>query len=250
MERDERSERSRRAVLDAALHLFAHRGYRGTSVRDIAERARISTGTVYHYFPDKEAVFRTLLDEFYAHTQTTAFPFTRAVSESKDFPANLEQLGFAARDSVRQCRDYIALMYVDMIEFGARHVDRFYSAEFARFDAVFEKLGGERIQSRLRPSVTPGEALDLAHRMFFHYFSREILFGIERPFGYDSTTAVQKMADLLRNGICAEPKAEASEALESAQARRAPRGQADDHERHAPAEDHRRDDAHQPRGDA
>lgn len=207
VERDERSERSRRAVLDAALHLFAHGGYRGTSIRDIAQRAGVSTGTVYHHFPDKSALFDALMNEFFEHMKTPAFPFTRVLLESSDFPANLEQLGFAARDSVRQCRDYFALTYVDVIEFGGAHMRMFYAAAYTRFDAVFERFGLERMQSRLRPTVTPSEALDLAQRLFFQYFAREILFGVEQPGGQDNVTAVKRMAQILRDGMCAEPVA-------------------------------------------
>ena len=38
MQREEKSERSRRAVLDAALYLFSHQGYRATTMRQIADR--------------------------------------------------------------------------------------------------------------------------------------------------------------------------------------------------------------------
>src|ERR1041385_4176381 len=79
MQREERSERSRRNVLDAALDLFAHRGYRATTMRDIADAAKVSTGAVYHHFLDKETIFRTLLEEFSAITATKRYPFTRAL---------------------------------------------------------------------------------------------------------------------------------------------------------------------------
>src|SRR5437762_5609794 len=66
--RDEKSERSRRLVLDAALNLFSHQGYRATTMREIAERAGVSTGNCYHHFPDKETIFRTLIEEFWTVT--------------------------------------------------------------------------------------------------------------------------------------------------------------------------------------
>ena len=44
----------RRRVLDAALKVFAERGYHGTSVPDVAAAARIGTGTFYHYFEHKQ----------------------------------------------------------------------------------------------------------------------------------------------------------------------------------------------------
>ena len=62
---DARSERSRAQILRAALKLFSTRGYHGTSVRDIADAARVSTGNVYHQFPDKESLFNTLLEQYW-----------------------------------------------------------------------------------------------------------------------------------------------------------------------------------------
>src|SRR5204863_6655347 len=85
MQRDEKSERSRRQVLDAALQLFSHQGYRATTMREIAERAGVSTGNCYHHFPDKETIFRTLLEEFWTVTQTNRYPFTRTLRTGR-FP--------------------------------------------------------------------------------------------------------------------------------------------------------------------
>lgn len=44
----------RRRVLDAALRVFAARGYHGTSVPEVAEAAGVGTGTLYHYFEHKQ----------------------------------------------------------------------------------------------------------------------------------------------------------------------------------------------------
>ncbi|HYM59877.1 MAG TPA: helix-turn-helix domain-containing protein, partial [Thermoanaerobaculia bacterium] len=103
-------------LLDAALRLFSKQGYRTTTVRDIAEAAGVSTGNLYHHFEDKEAIFRTLLDEYREITMSNRFPLMRALN-SGVFPHNLEELGYAARDSVRLFRGYMVLHYVDAIEF-------------------------------------------------------------------------------------------------------------------------------------
>ena len=48
-------------VLDAALELFIENGFAATRVDDIAKRAGLSKGTVYLYFPSKEAVLEALV---------------------------------------------------------------------------------------------------------------------------------------------------------------------------------------------
>jgi AcrR family transcriptional regulator len=203
MQREEKSERSRRAVLDAALHLFSHQGYRATTMRQIAERAGVSTGNCYHHFPDKDTIFRALIDEYLEITDTTRFPFTRVLYGTEHFPDNIEQLGFAARDSVRQFRGYLALIYVDVIEFGGTHIQRFYATMADRYVRLFEEQRSlELVQARLRPNVSPVSALLLTARLFFNYFSLEILFGVPEPFGKNANEVVKEIADIIRNGVC------------------------------------------------
>lgn len=199
VQREEKSERSRRQVLDAALDLFSHHGYRATSVREIADRAGVSIGAVYHHFPDKETIFRELLDEYTAITRTERFPFTRALRGKVQFPDNIEELGYAARDSVRQFRSYLALIYVDVIEFDGTHIRDFYGELATRYAAFFEE---SEVRAKLRPEVTPASALLLVGRLFFNYFSLEILFGVREPFGKDTVVVVKEIADIIRNGIC------------------------------------------------
>lgn len=204
MYRRSRSEQSRRQVLDAALSLFSRQGFRATTVREIANEARVSIGNVYHHFPDKEAIFRSLLDEFAAITRSRRYPYVRALTSGR-FPDNLEQLGIAARDSVREFRSYIALFYVDVIEFEGTHMEGFYRQMGGSYAALIDQEGGglQDLQARLRAGVSPLSALLLTSRIFFNYFSLEILFNVPEPFGKDSMQVIREIAAILRNGMLA-----------------------------------------------
>jgi len=48
-------------ILDAALTEFAAHGFEGARVEDVARRARVSKGTVYLYYPTKQALFEALV---------------------------------------------------------------------------------------------------------------------------------------------------------------------------------------------
>lgn len=61
--RVEQAERTREAILEAALAAFAERGVGRASIRDVANRACIAPGLVYHYFPDKRALVRAVMEE-------------------------------------------------------------------------------------------------------------------------------------------------------------------------------------------
>src|ERR1051326_8903579 len=161
MQREEKSERSRRLVLDAALRLFSTRGFRATSVRDIAEAAGVSTGNLYHHFPDKEAIFRTLLDEYQEMAASEQFPLYRAL-QGGGFPDNLEDLGFAARDSVKQYRRYMLLVFVDVIECDGTHIRDFYKSLTKRFSEIVEQQ--PQVHGRIRENVSPAAAIQLVAR--------------------------------------------------------------------------------------
>ncbi len=61
-----RNER-RQLILDAALHVFAEDSYHGSSVGQIAKRAKVSKGLIYNYFESKEdLVVQLMLDIFSA----------------------------------------------------------------------------------------------------------------------------------------------------------------------------------------
>lgn len=200
MRQDLKSERSRRQILDAALDLFSHKGYGSTSVRDIAERAGVSTGNVYHHFPDKESVYQALFEEYWSAIADPEFPFNKALATGV-FPDNLEQIGKAAEKTVRNYRKHIALIYVDVVEFDGRHIRKFYSEMSQRFERFVETHDGKKIEARLRPDVSPVSAMMLATRFYMNYFSVEILFGVKNHFGKANDEVITEIADILRRGM-------------------------------------------------
>lgn len=73
---------TRQALLDAAIELFAERGYDRTTVRDIATRAGVNQALLFRYFGSKEALFAT----------ATAGDNWRAAEPSKLLATMLEHL--------------------------------------------------------------------------------------------------------------------------------------------------------------
>ena len=59
----EQSERTRRALLDAALELFAEHGYANISTEEIVRRAAVTRGALYYHFRDKVGLFAAVYEE-------------------------------------------------------------------------------------------------------------------------------------------------------------------------------------------
>src|ERR687898_2583792 len=49
-------------ILEAARRVFAERGFRRATTREVARAAGISEGTIYNYFEDKDALLMAILD--------------------------------------------------------------------------------------------------------------------------------------------------------------------------------------------
>ena len=55
-------DRYREELLSKCFDLFANQGYGSVTMRQIAQELEVSTGTLYHYFPSKEALFEQLVE--------------------------------------------------------------------------------------------------------------------------------------------------------------------------------------------
>ncbi|MEU8798447.1 TetR/AcrR family transcriptional regulator [Spirillospora sp. NPDC048819] len=65
--RQDRSRRTVERILDAATRVLAERGYDGASTNRIARAAGVSNGSLYQYFPNKDAIVVAVLDRFADH---------------------------------------------------------------------------------------------------------------------------------------------------------------------------------------
>ena len=200
-----KSEASRRKVLDAALALFSSQGFGATSMRQIAQRAGLSVGNVYHHFPNKEAIFQRLLERYWSAVLDPELPLNR-LFQSAEFPEDLEQMAAAIEDVVERFAPYILLIYVDVIEFRGQHIRNFYDGMAGRFEEVL----GDRLRERQRSGELGTEAdpvvgAMVAVRWLFYFFTVEKCFGATTHLGMSPERAVEEFIRLLRHGLLPRP---------------------------------------------
>jgi AcrR family transcriptional regulator len=104
-------ERTRREELLAiAATLFAERGFKNTTVRDIADAAGILSGSLYHHFDSKEAMDDELLDTF----QTELWKQYDEIEASDLSPrAKLEAIVRASFDAIDHHHSEVAIFQND-----------------------------------------------------------------------------------------------------------------------------------------
>lgn len=80
--RKEQKERRKQEILCAALELFVSKGYAATKITDIAKRANMSTGLMFHYFESKEKLYEALIQ---MGLEGTAYPGGQKCDHAIDF---------------------------------------------------------------------------------------------------------------------------------------------------------------------
>jgi TetR/AcrR family transcriptional regulator, fatty acid metabolism regulator protein len=91
-------EDKRRLILDAAVRVFARKGYHASRVGDIAEEAGVAHGLLYHYFRSKEELLETIFRE----TWRDVLDAVRAVEETDETAR--DRLGGVAKILLRAWR--------------------------------------------------------------------------------------------------------------------------------------------------
>ena len=88
----QRSRERQERILSAATQLIADKGSDQLKMSEIAERAEISIGSLYQYFPDKSAVIRTLAERYNAESRRCIEQALEAVEDAQGLQAAYSQL--------------------------------------------------------------------------------------------------------------------------------------------------------------
>jgi AcrR family transcriptional regulator len=131
----------RKQLLARCFDLFAQRGYSALTTRQIAEAFNVSSGTLYHYFPTKEALFQQLVEEI---TQQTVIEAMAQAPEDASFEERL--LDFfrflAEREGDLQKQHLIALDYYHHRELYGSSAQGILQAASDRYDQTIQKYLG------------------------------------------------------------------------------------------------------------
>ena len=108
----QRSQRTVDAILQAAAQVFTRRGYAGATTNHIAERAGVSIGSLYEYFPSKDALLVALME---AHLHEGEEVLARAAAEivggSKDLTVTVRHLVRAMVELHARDRDLHRILF-------------------------------------------------------------------------------------------------------------------------------------------
>jgi TetR/AcrR family transcriptional regulator, fatty acid metabolism regulator protein len=115
----------RRMILDAAIRVFARRGFHACRVSDVADEAGVAYGLVYHYFDSKEEILDTLFTERWQ----VMLDAIREIDEKQEVTARdkLYMVASFIIDSYRHEPDLMKVIIVEVTRaansFGRAHLE-------------------------------------------------------------------------------------------------------------------------------
>ncbi|MGI5483062.1 TetR/AcrR family transcriptional regulator [Streptomyces lavendofoliae] len=159
-----RSERSRRAIYDAALALVGEVGYARTTIEGIAARAGVGKQTIYRWWPSKAAVLlEAFVDLGVRAGEALGGDADSAIPDTGDLEADLK---FVLRATVDELNDpgydapsrALAAEGVVNPELGARFVEQLLEPQLRLYA---DRLSAARAAGQIRPEIDPRIALEL-----------------------------------------------------------------------------------------
>ncbi len=145
----------RRAILEAAIRVFARQGYHSTRVSDIADEAGVAYGLVYHYFRSKDEILDTLFLERWNVLLEAIREVDREPAPARD---KLYAIVSFIVDSYRHDPDLMKVIIVEVTRaansFGRSHLAKIREA----YDLIAEIVAKAQATGEFRTTVTPAFA--------------------------------------------------------------------------------------------
>jgi TetR/AcrR family fatty acid metabolism transcriptional regulator len=183
-------------IIDAAVRVFARKGYWSSRVLDIAREAGIAAGTIYLYFPNKEEILITLFREKMAGFVSALW---RAIAEEPDAVTKVTRLVYLHFEILEQHPDLAEVVQVEL-----RQGQKFFRGPATQEIAAYFAL----ISSVLEEGVAAGTfrrdlPVKVATKMLFGAMDQMATSWVLGKRGYRLVDTAPAVADLFLQGIAA-----------------------------------------------
>jgi AcrR family transcriptional regulator len=191
--RDGRERRDRREdILQTSLHLFAEKGFHGTSMRDIARTADITEGLIYHYFESKRDLFRAIIDEYSFLSLLRTLPDLAA---QLDLRALLIVLARGFFDVLRQNKEITRLLLQEVQVFPEEK-EAFFVDAFKESITELSQILDDRMNERARAKVDPQMAARLFFNSLLAFFVEQEILGGKHLLPADEGEYIETLVDM------------------------------------------------------
>lgn len=196
---DERPSAQTR-ILRAAHELFLTQGYNGSNLRDIAARAEVSMGGIYHHFASKEDIYETLLKR---SDLSAELPRLAALFSDPSFPENTAQIGRAIFDIANRFQNDFKLVYIDILEFQGRNIKPILTPLRETLGMAASSLLDARISRGEVKDLSPALMMRVIVGLYLYLYLEDSMLELSttEEMGMPEDEVVEQMAQILLQGM-------------------------------------------------
>lgn len=188
----------RQEILQAAMELFAKKGFRGTTTRDLAAHAEVNEAIIFRHFSSKEELYRAILEEKMRQGQTPEIEELKRLAQSGDDLQFLEALGHTFLDRHERDTTFMRLLLFSALE-GHELSDMFLNSMPER-DPIAAYIQN-RIDKGIFKPIDPNLAARALVGMFFMFIQWQEIFGLKQKRTFDRTEVVRTFVSTFLTGI-------------------------------------------------
>jgi AcrR family transcriptional regulator len=130
---EEEQERRRKEIFDASVHLFLNKGFSETSMREIAEAAGIGKSTLYDYFPSKDDILLSFIED---ELQRLTEGLSEIANQNIGTLEKLRQMMFAYMEYLAKNEDFYLKLSLEVQRMAQQSVERIQRKRHALQDLL------------------------------------------------------------------------------------------------------------------
>jgi len=195
----QRSDDKRRKILQAAVKVFAKKGYFGAKVSEIARKAGVADGTIYLYFRNKEDILVSLFDEVMVEHLDKARAELASVEGA---PARLEAIALHHLRLLGANRDLAIVFQVELRQ-STKFMERFTASWLQDYFAIVNDVIEEGQREGTLRADLPRK---IVAKALFGALDEMVTSWILSRKDYDLGQLAAPVADLFLRGVAAPRK--------------------------------------------
>jgi AcrR family transcriptional regulator len=188
----------RQEILAAAMELFAKKGFRGTTTRDLANQAEVNEAIIFRHFNNKEELYSAILEHKAGENRESRLEEVDRLASANDDLNFFTTLGRTFLEKHANDTTFLRLLLFSALE-GHQLSDMFIASMTAR------KPVTNYIQKRIDDGVFRQVDPELAARGLFGMFASFVLwqeiFGLKKTQPHDSEEVVRTFVSIFLKGI-------------------------------------------------
>jgi AcrR family transcriptional regulator len=190
-------------ILHGAMELFAEKGFRGATTREIAQHLGISEALMFKYFPTKEALYRAIIQKRTDGSEEMFFP--KEAIQAKD-----DRQVFRSVASYLISKNSEDPTFMRLIQYGALEGHKlsriFFETHAMERTKLLSKYIRQRIKERAFKKVPPLLAARAFMGMILHYVQSQEIYELKKFFHFSQKKVVDTFVETFLNGLTGDPK--------------------------------------------